>query len=71
MATKTSKSKDYQAMSARLDEVMAEIAAPDVTIDQATTLYKEAMELIKDMEAYLKTAENKISTLKSEFLQRD
>lgn len=71
MAVKASKRKDYQEMSLRLDEIMAAIAAPDVTIDQATALYKEAMELINDMEEYLKTAENKITALKSEFLQHD
>lgn len=61
MAHKASHS--YQAQSQRLDEIMAALQAPDLTIDQATELYEEGIKLVTELQAYLKTAENKISRL--------
>jgi exodeoxyribonuclease VII small subunit len=55
--------KEYLTLSRRLDEIVAAIQAPDITIDQATAYYEEGSKLIKELEAYLKTAENHIQKL--------
>ncbi len=68
MAAKASKTTtDYQALSAQLDEIMTAMSSSDITIDEALEKYKEATRLIKQMEAHLKSAENTISKLTSEF----
>lgn len=54
---------DYQAMSARLDEVLVTLQSPDIAIDEAIKLHEEGGKLIAQMQAYLKTAENKIKKL--------
>lgn len=59
-------SVDYATLSSRLDEVVAAIQSPDVTVDEAVAHYKEGMELVASIEAYLKEAEHKISKIKAE-----
>jgi exodeoxyribonuclease VII small subunit len=54
------KSKSYRHMSDELAELMAWFESRDVDIDEAVNKYEQAMELIGQMEEYLKTAENKI-----------
>ncbi len=57
----------YQALNARLDEVLAKLQSPDVDIDEATVLFEQALELTKQMEKHLHEAENRITQLKAKF----
>lgn len=61
MPTKT---KDYQALSLELDEVLAKLQEPNVQVDAAVKLYEQGLELIGQLEKQLATAENKIEQLK-------
>jgi len=55
--------QDYQTLSARLDEVLAAMQAPDITVDEAIALYKEGSGLVEALQKYLKDAENRITKL--------
>lgn len=57
------KKTDYQALSRRLDEVLAAMQAADITVDEAITLYQEGTELVESLQKYLKEAENRITKL--------
>lgn len=57
--------QDYQSLSRRLDEVLAALQSPDITVDEAVRLYSEGAELIDSLQKYLKDAENRITKLKS------
>jgi exodeoxyribonuclease VII small subunit len=58
------KAKDYQTLSAELDEVLAMLQRPDIKVDDAVKLYEEGLRLIAQLETQLQQAENKITQLK-------
>lgn len=58
---------DYQALKTELDEVMARLQAESLDVDEALKLYERGLTLVKELEAYLETAENTIKELKSRF----
>lgn len=49
---------DYQALSQELDEIVAKLQSEDVAIDDALQLHKRGIEITKQLEKYLKEAEN-------------
>jgi exodeoxyribonuclease VII small subunit len=57
------KTVDYSAMSARLDEVLTALQAPDIAIDEALKLHEEGSKIVADLQTYLETAENNIKKL--------
>jgi len=57
------KNKTYRQMSEELAELMAWFESEEVDLDEAVNKYKQAMDLIAQMEAYLKSAENKIKKI--------
>lgn len=59
-----SKQADYGQLNQRLDEVVAALESPTVTIDEAMRLYEEGTKLVGELERYLKNAENRITKLK-------
>lgn len=56
---------NYQALSAELDEILEKLQTADLDIDQAVKYYERGMAIVKQLEAYLKTAENKVTTVKA------
>lgn len=58
-------SKDYQSLSRRLDEILASMQSPDITVDEAIALYKEGSKLVEGLQRYLQDAEVRITKLKS------
>ena len=63
---KTSKAS-YQAMANELNDILLELQAEDLDIDTAVKQYERGLELVKELEAYLKSAENTVSKLKAKF----
>ncbi len=57
-------SKDYQSLSAELDDVLAKLQTPGVQVDDAVKLYETGLELVERLEKHLQQAENKIEQLK-------
>ena len=65
MVKKAAANKSYSQMSEQLAEIMMWFESEEVELDQALAKYQQATELIGQMEAYLKTAANKIKKLES------
>ena len=57
---------NYQQLSQRLDDAMAQLQDPNVSIDEAVRLFEQALKLTHELEDHLKKAENRISELKAE-----
>ena len=56
--------RTYKQLQTELDEVMSRIQVEDLDVEEAIKLYEQGEKLIAELEAYLKTAENKIKKLK-------
>lgn len=61
------KSKNYQQMAEELAGLIEWFEGSEVNLDDAVAKYEQAMELLKQMEEYLKTAENKITKISAKF----
>lgn len=60
---------NYQKLKEELDGILDELQAADGDIDIAVSKYERGMEILKDLEAYLKSAENKVQKIKEDFSQ--
>jgi len=60
----TTVKKDFQLLSAELDEVLAALQRPDIHVDEAVRLYKQGLTLVDELEKALLSAENTITQLK-------
>jgi exodeoxyribonuclease VII small subunit len=56
--------KTYKQLQTELDEVLEKIQAEELNVEEAIKLYEQGEKLIRELETYLKTAENKIKKLK-------
>ena len=65
-----SKAANYQELQAELDAIMLELQREDLDVDQALKHYQRGLELVQELEAYLKTAENKVKELKATFTSK-
>lgn len=54
-------------MQTELDELVGLLRSQNVDIDISLKQYELAMLLINEMEAYLKTAKNKVTKIKKDF----
>jgi exodeoxyribonuclease VII small subunit len=64
---KSKQVKSYEELKSELDLIMQELQREDLDVDKALDHYKRGLELTEELEAYLKTAENKITELKTKF----
>ena len=64
---KTKPNTDYATLKSELDTVLAELQRDDLDVDKALDHYRRGLELVQQLEAYLKTAENKVTELKTKF----
>lgn len=55
----------YQSLKAELDSIMAELQRDDLDVDLALQHYGRGLELVHQLEQYLKTAENQVTELKA------
>lgn len=62
-----SKEIDYAKLSAELDKIVEALQSSDLGVDEALKQYERGMRLVKDLEAYLKDAENKVRKIKAGF----
>ncbi len=58
-----SKNNDYKSMSNRLDEIVLQMQNDETSIDEMIKLYEEGIHLSRDIEVYLKSAENKLKKI--------
>lgn len=58
---------DYQKLSEELDGILEHLQTADLDIDEAVKQYERGMQIVKELEAYLKAAENKVTKIKASF----
>jgi exodeoxyribonuclease VII small subunit len=54
---------DYRALSDELETIVMALQQDDIDVDLAMAKYERGLGLIKQLESYLKTAENKVKKL--------
>lgn len=62
-----SKERTYAELKLELDELLDNLQQEDIDVDDALKTYERGMELVKQLEDKLKSAENKIIKLKAKF----
>lgn len=65
MATK--KPLNYKQLNDELDNILAELQNGELDIDQAVKNYERGMEIVGQLQQYLKTAQNKIAKIQAKF----
>jgi exodeoxyribonuclease VII small subunit len=55
----------YETLKAELDTLMLELQREDLDVDVALKHYQRGLELVRQLEQYLETAENKVIELKA------
>jgi exodeoxyribonuclease VII small subunit len=63
----TTKSVSYQKLSAELDTVLGKLQGSELDVDEAVKAYERGVEIVGQLEAYLKAAENKVTKIKASF----
>ena len=58
---------NYQELSKELDTILAQLQTDDFDIDEALKLYERGITISKQLETYLKDAENTVTKLKASF----
>lgn len=58
---------DYQALNAELETILAALQQGDLDVDDAIEKYERGLELVSQLETYLKDAENTVIKLKTQF----
>lgn len=61
------KKQDYQSLTAQLQAIVEWFESDKVNLDDAVAKYERALELIKQIEDYLKSTENKIKKINTKF----
>ncbi len=56
---------NYQTLKDELDTIMAELQRPDLDVDQTLEHYRRGLELVAQLQTYLKTAENTVRKLQT------
>lgn len=64
---KAKPTRSYQQMADQLAGLIDWFESDEVSLDEAVAKYEQAMDLLKEMEDYLKTAENKIKKINLKF----
>lgn len=56
---------DYKALSMELEDTLAKLQTGGLDVDEAVALYERGMKITKELETYLKQAENKVAKIKA------
>ena len=51
---------NYQELNAQLEAILSQLENGQLDVDEAIKQYEKGMEIVKELEKYLKTAENKV-----------
>ena len=66
MAT-SKKIKSYQQMADELNQLVSWFESDEVNLDEAVAKYQQALELLEQMETYLRSAQNKVKKIAVKF----
>jgi exodeoxyribonuclease VII small subunit len=64
---KAKPTKTYQQLSDEFAGLVAWFESDQVNLDEAVAKYEQAMELLAQMENYLKSAQNKVKKISAKF----
>ena len=64
---KATSAKTYQQLSDEFAGLVAWFESDQVNLDEAVAKYEQAMELLAQMENYLKTAQNQVKKIAAKF----
>lgn len=56
----TKAATDYTKLNQELDKLITDLQSGELSIDEALKVYERGQVIIKELQAYLKTAENKV-----------
>ena len=62
------KKQSYAELSEELAQVMTDLENGELDIDEAVRCYERGLAIVKELEAHLKDAENKVTELKAQVL---
>lgn len=68
-ASKPNSDFDFGAQVKELEEIAQYLESSEVDLDEAMKKYERGVEIAKGLRTYLKTAENRVETLKQSFDQ--
>ena len=57
---------NYQKLNQELDNILSDLQSSDLPVDEAVELYERGLDIVKQLEDYLKNAELKVKRLKLE-----
>lgn len=58
---------DYTALQQELESILDELQRDDIDVDRAMIAYKRGLEIVAELEVYLKKAENTVEVLQAKF----
>lgn len=61
------KKTDYKILNTELDDVLNKLQSEDLDVDEAVVLYERGIAITKELETYLREAENKVAKIKASF----
>ncbi len=59
------KQVSYRELNAELEQILADLQADGIEVDQAIKQYERGVEIVKQLETHLAEAENKITQVKN------
>ncbi len=65
--TKKEAATNYRQLSEELDVILGSLQSADLDIDESLKSYERGMAIVKELETYLKAAENKVTKIKQRF----
>ena len=60
---------NYRVLNEELETILEVLQSGDLDIDEAVNKYERGIEIVKDLQKYLKEAENKVTKVKKSFDQ--
>jgi len=58
---------DYKKLNSELEAILLELQSGDLDIDEAVKKYQRGSEIVKELQDYLKDAENRVKKVKADF----
>lgn len=58
---------NYQKLNDELDKILQLLQSGDLDVEEALINYERGMEIVKQIESYLKQSENKVTKIKKKF----
>jgi exodeoxyribonuclease VII small subunit len=61
------KEVNYQSLQSELESILNDLQRDDIDVDQAMKQYERGLQIVKQLEDYLQSAENTVEELRAKF----